>query len=389
MNSQSPRTLFENKNLRQGYADPAVVRVLVGILDEAIGSTKSTSIREELKAVRAYLDGAKPTDCEGRAPDKRSFSHTEILNAFKLNDGPAVLRYLLYRYRYNVYPNTQTLGDFPIVLAVEPTSVCNLRCVMCFEADPSFTGDQSAMGYMDFGLYKSIIDEAAQHGLGSLILASRGEPTLHQKLPEMIAYARAADITEIKINTNATMLTEARSRRILAADPDLIVFSVDSADKAQFEAIRVGASFDEVVANIRSFNDVRHREFPNGRTRTRISMTIIGSQQDAVRAENFWSPLVDEFAVNQAIPKLFIYGLPKSPVERFCALLWERLYVWWDGGVNVCDEDYKSRLSVGKLGDGATIKNIWLGDKMQAYRTIHASGQKNSLHPCDRCPGFS
>ena len=44
------------------------------------------------------------------------------------------------------------------------------------------------MGVMDFELYKKIIDEADELGVGAVTIASRGEPTLHKKLDKMIEY---------------------------------------------------------------------------------------------------------------------------------------------------------------------------------------------------------
>ena len=37
-------------------------------------------------------------------------------------------------------------------------------------------------------LYKKIIDEADELGVGAVTIASRGEPTLHKKLDKMIEY---------------------------------------------------------------------------------------------------------------------------------------------------------------------------------------------------------
>ena len=60
------------------------------------------------------------------------------------------------------------------------------------------------MGVMDFELYKKIIDEADELGVGAVTIASRGEPTLHKKLDKMIEYvANKKNIFEFKLNSNA------------------------------------------------------------------------------------------------------------------------------------------------------------------------------------------
>ena len=56
-------------------------------------------------------------------------------------------------------------GDFvrgtpaPFNMQIEPTNNCNLRCICC-----SGHSNLRAKGYMDFGLFRRIIDEAADIG---------------------------------------------------------------------------------------------------------------------------------------------------------------------------------------------------------------------------------
>jgi hypothetical protein len=133
---------------------------------------------------------------------------------------------------------------------------------------------------------------------------------------------------------------------------------------------------------------VREDEFPHVSLRTRISMVVVDDKQDCEAARRLWAPLVDEFAIGRAIDRVGIYQSPCVAEARSCSLLWERLYVWWDGTVNPCDEDYLSHLSPGKLDEHSGIQAVWLGHGMQRLRERHLRGEKNCLHPCDRCPGF-
>src|SRR5262249_157235 len=55
-------------------------------------------------------------------------------------------RYLYYRYRYDIFPQTRELDDFPPCLQIEPTSICNYRCVFCYQTDSDFT--TAAVGHM-------------------------------------------------------------------------------------------------------------------------------------------------------------------------------------------------------------------------------------------------
>ena len=40
-----------------------------------------------------------------------------------------IARYLVHRYRYEIHPQLKICDDFPPYLQIEPTSICNYRCV--------------------------------------------------------------------------------------------------------------------------------------------------------------------------------------------------------------------------------------------------------------------
>ncbi len=71
-----------------------------------------------------------------------------------------VFRYLIYRYKYNLYPKLKIVDDYPPCVQIEPVSTCNFRCVFCFQTDASFNQKKNGhMGRMDLGLFKETIDE--------------------------------------------------------------------------------------------------------------------------------------------------------------------------------------------------------------------------------------
>lgn len=387
----SPDTDFFTNTPLHHRGDTAGVRAELAAQVRELALRLTSTEVFELDGVLAYLANDDEHDSEGRdlGFDKQSFSRTELRVAASLPPERR-MAYLRYRYRYNEEPRRRVESAMPIILAVEPTSVCNIRCVMCFQMDKELSGRREMRGFMSLGLYRQIIDEAAAKNVGGLVLASRGEPLLHKDIGQFVRIAKDAGIVDVKLNTNATKLSETRSRELLAAGLDTLVFSVDSAVKEQFEKIRIGAKFDKIVTNIERFNQIRAEEFPDSRTRTRISMVLVDRNQDSDEALTFWRSLVDEFAVRWAIPRLEIYSLEARAESRPCSLLWERLYVWWDGTVNTCDEDYLSRLAIGQLVEGGnvTIEELWRSDRMRRYRELHGTGQKNAMSPCQSCPGF-
>ena len=162
---------------------------------------------------------------------------------------------MIYRYKLRLYPKNRVLLDFPPYILIEPTSICNLRCVMCFQVDRSFTKKEH-MGMMPWDIFTKIVDEAALNNCKAITLASRGEPTLHPKLPEMIEYI-SKKILDLKINTNATKLDEKLCKAIIENNVSELVFSVDAGTKETYEKVRVLGKFEKVLSNIKNFNKIR------------------------------------------------------------------------------------------------------------------------------------
>lgn len=291
--------------------------------------------------------------------------------------------YLVYRYKFKVHPRQRKLGMFPLHLVIEPASMCNLRCVMCFQVDKSYTSDP--MGLIPWELFVSAVDQAREHGCHAITMASRGEPTLHKRFGEMLLYVAASGAMDIKINTNATRLSEKLCHDILAAGVNEVVFSVDAGTKKTYEEIRVGGRFEDVVANIERFNAIRARDYPRSPTVTRVSGVLVRDDQDEEQMAAFWEARVDQVTLKKAFPRWDTYANPRTDVVKPCSLFWERMYVWYDGLVNPCDFDYRSFLSVGNAKE-KSLSDIWRGERYEALRRDHLAGQRAKHVPCDRCP---
>ena len=293
--------------------------------------------------------------------------------------------YLIFRYKFKNYPKQRIVTDFPIYLLIEPVSSCNLRCVMCFQIDETFNKSQEFMGKMNLELFYKIIDQACAGGTKALTLASRGEPTLHPQLGEMLDYCKGK-FFELKINTNATLLNEKLIHKILQSSVTDMVFSVDSYQKDEYESIRVRGIFENVLNNIIKFKEIKEKEYPDSKCTTRISGVKIVKEQDPIEFKEFWEQYVDHVVMVEMENRWDTYH---NPIEIAgsgpCEYLWERMYVWYDGTCNPCDIDYKSELSVGSIQNNS-IKEIWNGEKYKKIRELHLNGNRNQCYPCDRCP---
>jgi len=290
------------------------------------------------------------------------------------------IAYLISRYKMKNFAKLRKNTNFPLYLLIEPTSVCNLKCPMCFQVDETFT-TKSNMGMMDIDLFKSIIDQAVEGGTTALTLASRGEPTLHPKFLEMIKYA-SNKFLEIKINTNGTRFNENIAKTILECEISEVVFSIDDSQKDRYEKIRVGANFEKVLENVKIFANLR--DITPNKTFTRISGVKLNNSQDWQEMVTVWGKYVDQIGWVASEERWDTYNNSLKSNQEPCENLWERMYVWHDGTVNPCDVDYKSVLSPGHISKGR-ISEIWGGQNYMKLRNLHLEGERSKLLPCDRC----
>jgi MoaA/NifB/PqqE/SkfB family radical SAM enzyme len=296
-----------------------------------------------------------------------------------------IIPYIIYRFKFRLFAKRQIVPDFPIHLLVEPSSACDLRCIMCYQVDKTFN-KKPYIGMMDFGIFKEVIDQAAEGGTRALSLQSRGEPLLNEHFAEMLRYvSNKKTFFDIKLNTNATHLDEAMCHEILSSDMNVIVISIDSHQKEIYEEIRVRGKFDNVLGNIKRLCDIREKEYPNSRLEIRTAGVKFRDDQDEAGFYNFWSEIVDTVAFVRAQERWDTYKNAAHPEHTApCELLWNRLYVWFDGKFSLCDEDYKGVLSPGNILE-TSIRDVWHGKSMTLMRESHIAKKRGKHFPCDRC----
>lgn len=325
-------------------------------------------------------------DLESSAVDGRSarISITPfIAEELARLDDHQVPRYLFHRYRYDVYPSERTLDEFPPYLQIEPTSICNFRCVFCYQTDESFSSRESQhMGTMPLEMFRRIVDQV-EGKVEFVSLASRGEPLMCRELPSMLEFA-SGKFLNLKVNTNASVLTEDRAHALLSNAVDTVVFSADAAEEPLYSQLRVNGNLERTVRNIERFEKIRSHHYPSSKLISRVSGVYVSDDQEMEGMIRLWGGLVDQISFVRYNPWENVYEAPFSDVTSPCSDLWRRMFVWFDGRVNPCDTDYKSSLSVGNLND-ETVAHIWRGDAYEQLREAHENRGRSRVHPCNRC----
>ncbi|HEX9995088.1 MAG TPA: radical SAM protein [Acidimicrobiales bacterium] len=142
----------------------------------------------------------------------------------------------------------------PGELQVEVTAACNLRCPMCLvRYRPPLDRVRHSLPLERF---RALVE--ANPDVRRITLQGLGEPLLTPNLLDMVELAASRGI-EVGFNTNATLLTRERAERLVRAGLAWLHVSFDGATKATYEAIRDGARFERVVANVAGLVEVKRR----------------------------------------------------------------------------------------------------------------------------------
>lgn len=178
--------------------------------------------------------------------------------------------------------------QLPTYLQVEPVGQCNLRCQMCsiqFRQDgPPF----GPLAFMEMEQFTRLIDQ--WDGLEELHLQGLGEPMMHPRFFDMVAYAAGKGI-RVSTNSNITLLNERRAAACVSSGLDRLHVSIDGATAETYERIRVRSHYDRVIRNLGFLRDARQRA-GGGPPHVRMVMVIMRQNlhelPDLVRFAHHW-----------------------------------------------------------------------------------------------------
>src|SRR5579871_4328690 len=134
-------------------------------------------------------------------------------------------------------------------LEMDISSKCNIRCRMCyFSFDHYFHGPPT---YMRLPQFRAIADALLPY-THTLTLSLGSEPLTSPFFVAILEAAHAYAVPNVTFYTNALLLTDRLIDAVLDNGVTQISISIDGATRETYERIRCGASYDRLLANIRT-----------------------------------------------------------------------------------------------------------------------------------------
>jgi hypothetical protein len=231
---------------------------------------------------------------------------------------------------------------------------------------------------MSLDSFKRVIDEGRQYGLRAINLGATAEPLIHPDVVEMVRYARANGVFDIRMITNGLLLKEKMIRRLYDAGLTYLGISIDSMNPETYRRVRRN-ELHRVVDSALLAVKIRGEmglQFP----RIRVSFVDSPEAHDEFPAFlAFWKDKVDWVELQDFDD----FAAPTSNFHFTCAEPYRRLMVWASGIVG-CIAWTSERYPYGHLGQ-QTIKECWDSPALVALRETFATKSYNAM--CLGCYG--
>jgi hypothetical protein len=284
------------------------------------------------------------------------------------------------------------VAKYPSIIYVEPTNDCNMRCVMCPRERT-----ERVTGFMDFDLYRSIVDSIVDVGEPvTLVLHLLGESLLHPQIIDMVSYAKRQGVEAVNLSTNGTLLNDDVSAALVEARLDVLGISMDSSS-AQAYSPSTAAEAAGLDDKIRKLLAIRSAA---AHGRPRVNLRIIEMPSTAGLIDDFrarWEPLVDWVTVQPMLSWAGHVNLPQGhrfwPLEKrtVCIKPIEHMAVRWDGRVTMCclypggGDD-----GTGTMGDltSETLAEVANGPRRQGVVMAQFMRDWTQIPGCEACPDW-
>lgn len=272
------------------------------------------------------------------------------------------------------------------ILETENTNACNFKCVFCPHEKM-----ERKIGFMEFKLFKKIVDEVKSWKLEYLLITGLGEPLLDKNLFKKIKYARQNMPKEcsISVTTNASLLDKKNFTELINAGLDELRISCYATSPESFKILHGSEDFEEVKRNIMNLKSIRESLKAKN---PRICMGLLRPAESGENREkwhNFWKEYLDKFYVETEEVCNFAYGknyrkVYKNIKRLGCGRPFSMGMILWNGDVCICAEDYEGRAVYGNVKDKG-LKEIIMSQEFQKMLEIHKKGKFESIPVCDNC----
>jgi pyruvate-formate lyase-activating enzyme len=288
-------------------------------------------------------------------------------------------------------------AEFPSQIIVDVTEQCNLACTHC--PHPEFKQSEHYAGrHLTVELNQKLVDEVREHGAGHtqyIRYTSNGEPLLHAKIFEMLAYAKAHSGTTVTLTTNGTALTATNVERLLETGVDLVDISIDALTPEVYAKIRVKGNLEITRRNVLRLLERRTALGHHVKVVTSF-VEQPGNTHEMQAFHDFWTAQGVDYvvlrrlhsaagAVSAVAEAMWADVQPEARTP--CVYPWERVVLGPSGQLAFCPADWTHGAVFTDFRE-VTIRETWQGEFYRKLREAHLSNNFSCHSFCGNCPDW-
>lgn len=287
----------------------------------------------------------------------------------------------------------------PFVVHVDTCNVCNFRCKFCTTGDHELLKRHNRpLGFMPYETFCKVIDDLKQFDskVKDLIFHKNGEPLLHERIVDMLRYAKQAEVANRLIFvTNASKLTPKLAREIMAVGPHYMQISLEAvSDEGYMNVSRVQVDYDKIVGGVAYLWAHKH---PDTTLNVKIMDTGLSEEEKKKFHDDFegicsskgiehpisyTQPQVKDTSLG--IMKGTTHDMYKSTYKDVCTLPFYTCNINFNGKVSACSFDWRHGLVMGNVNEQG-LRSIWEGKAWNEFRIKQLQKKRNELPLCAGC----
>lgn len=290
---------------------------------------------------------------------------------------------------------TRFTPDYPYSIDIQTRSGCNARCTFCGVGRET----NKITGEMSDDLYRKIIDEALTFPrLRQINPYLLNDPLVDQKIAERIEYISSKRQKKkkplVRIITNAGLLNDEISYRLLQSGLDEINISFHSVQKEIYESMMRPLNYEKVMDNIRTLVRLRNKMIRAGIKTPKIEIWTVLTrpvEQNLKNEKAYWKkvglPLRARKLDNRANHEIEARNLSDRPLDlvQICPIPFWRAWVMWNGDMIMCCVDQERSNLLGNCTT-RSIREIWNDKQYQDLRQAWREKKLGGLL-CNECKG--
>ncbi len=189
---------------------------------------------------------------------------------------------ILVGYTYEAEESYQARNENRLLaIRIETNTSCNLQCQYCYAQ--SGTGQTKEI---DFDTLINIIDQAKDLGVHSIVVIGGGEPTLHPRFKDIIAYIDSLGI--IPMIFSNTILIDKKLAQFLHDHNVSVMGKLDSlhSEVQDFLVGKEGA-FDSIQKGLHNLMEAGFTDIPDGH-HLRLGISFVSNKMNLNEIEEIW-----------------------------------------------------------------------------------------------------